>query len=161
MKSFAMVFLLCSALIFSGCSLKGMEGPSQGVKVEESHEVNGLKMNSVAILDRSLQRSYVYENDVTGIREHGTIGKIAVESTGSRRTATGTLETWALLRNRTNHTLQVEGKVQFFDKDKAPIEGPSLWQRLVLSPNSTVSYKESSLGVEGIAYYYIEVREGR
>jgi hypothetical protein len=116
-------------------------------------------MNSVAILDQSLQISYVYENGLTGAKEYGHNGKIAVEATGARRTPTGTLETWAVLRNRTNWPLQVECNVQFFDKNGMPVEGPTAWQRIMLSPNAVNSYKEFSTA--DAASYYIQVREGR
>lgn len=137
MKGIIFVLAVLVAVNFSGCTT--MEGPTPGSRVDAIE----IKMNSVGILDKSLQK------------------KIAVESTGSRRTPTGTLEVWNVLRNRTNYQLQLEGRVQFFDKDKAPVEGPTAWQRLILSPNSVLSYKEFSTNVMDIAYYYVEIREGR
>lgn len=148
---------------FIGCTvLKVTEGPAPGVRVESPEApYAGIRMNSVAILDKSLQKWYVYENSITGTKEYGKVGKIAVESTGSRRTPTGTLEVWAVLRNRTDHDLQVEGRVQFFDSNRSPVEGPTAWQRIMLPPNSVTTYKEFSTKVRNISYYYIEIREGR
>lgn len=120
-----------------------------------------VRMNSVAVLDDSLQRWYVYQDTLTGVREHGKVGKIAVEATNTRRTATGTLEAWAMLRNRTDHDLQIQGRVHFFDTQKAPLEGPTAWKRIYLPANAVATYKESSVTVHNIGYYYIEVREGR
>lgn len=175
MKSYLSLILLSAGavlLIFSGCGVTTthtstattqiVEGPSPGVRVENSPGgIAQVRMNSVAILDDSLQRWYVYENSVTGVKEHGKIGKIAVESTNTRRTPTNTIEAWALFRNRTDYDLQIQCRVQFFDYMKAPLEDPSAWKRIYLPANSVASYKESSIGVHDIGYYYIEVREGR
>ena len=66
-----------------------------------------------------------------------------------------------MIRNRTDFPLQIEGRVQFFDESKAPVEGPTAWQRVFLPPQSVATYKESSTNVYDIGYYYIEIREGR
>ena len=84
-----------------------------------------------------------------------------MESTNGRRTPTGTIEVWAVLRNRTDSPLQIEGRAQFFDADRAPAEGPTAWQRVFLPPNGVATYKEASTKVLQIAHYYIEIREGR
>ena len=76
------------------------------------------------------------------------------------RTPTGTLKVWAILRNRTNYPLQVEARIAFYDATKAPLEGPTSWDRIHLPPNATAHYEEFSTKTE-IGYYHIEVREGR
>jgi len=110
-------------------------------------------MNTVNILDKSLQH-WAGEPEEKG-------GKIAVESTNARRNPTGTLEVWAVIRNRTDGQLQIEGRTQFFDRQQAPVEGPTAWQRVILPPNGVATYKEFSTMVDEPAYYYIEIREGR
>ncbi len=138
------------------------EGPYPGMKVKSSSPYSAkIRMNAVAILDKSLQKWYVIESNLLGTIEYGKKGKIAVESTGSRRTPTGTLEAWTVLRNRTDYPLQIEGRVQFFDAGQMQVEDPSTWQRLMLPPNATAKYSDSSLGAKDITYYYIEIREGR
>ena len=102
-----------------------------------------VQLNNVALLDASIA------------------GKLAVERSGARRNPTGTLEAWATLRNRTDFPIQVEGRVQFFDENEAPVEGPTTWQRIYLPPQGISHYKESSYKVYGISYYFIEIREGR
>jgi len=87
--------------------------------------------------------------------------KIAVEDQGSRRTETGTLEVWAQIRNRTNYPLQIEGRVQFYDQNQAPIEGPTAWQRLMLPANTIATWKGLSVKATEVAYYFGEIREGR
>ncbi len=151
----AVVFLLG---ILSGCSETYVaEGPAPGMKVDSNYV--GIRMNSVAILDRELQDWYIYQSNLTGPVEWGKSGKIAVEQTGVTRTATNTLQVYTVLRNRTDYPLQIEVRVQFFDANKVPIEGPSSWKRLMMDPQSIVPYKEFSARTD-CYYYYIEVREG-
>ena len=133
---------LLLAVSLSGCATE--MGAADGQK---SIYHRGIQMDSVGILDRSLQDK--------------KSGKIAVESVGSRRTATDTIEVWAQIRNRTDYPLQIEGRVQFFDKDKAPVEGPGGWKRLHLAPQSLNVFKDFSLGTLNLSHYYIEIREGR
>ena len=145
--------------VLAGCVQSVKEGASPGIHVDD--EMVKVRMNSVVILDRDLQVTYVNENSMTGTKEYGHASKIAVESSGARRTPTGTAEVWTLLRNRTNFPQQLECNVQFFDKSGMPVEGPTAWQRLVLPPNGVGSYKEFSTNtIEGVNYY-IQIREGR
>ena len=130
------------------------EGPAPGVRVRSDMAPDAtLRMDSVVILDRSLQ-------DWKG-GDGRKRGKIAVEKTDARRTETGTVEAWAILRNRTDHPLQIEGRTQFFDESQAPLEGPSAWQRVQLPPNSVATYRENSTNTDRVKHYYIEIREGR
>jgi hypothetical protein len=153
---------LLAGLVLSlgaGCAQTIKEGASPGIHVDD--EMVKVRMNSVAVLDQSLQVTYINENTLTGSKEYGHASKISVESSGARRTATGTVEVWTLLRNRTNFPQQLECNVQFFDRSGMPLEGPTDWQRLVLSPNAVAPYKElSTTSAEGLSYY-IQVREGR
>jgi len=156
--------LACFAVLFAGCSMaqKTQEGATVGEKTfHVTGQEVGMKMNSVAILDKSLQKWTVYENTADGTIHHGTVGKIAVESSGAKRNETGTVKTWAVLRNRTDFPMQVEARAQFFDEMQVPVEAPSSWQRIVLPPNAIGAFKENSLGIRDIKYYYIEVREAR
>ncbi len=146
-------------LTITGCStVKVFEGPAPAMKVDGRY--SGIRFNSVAILDDSLQQWYVWESTLNGPVEHGKSGKIAVEKVGIRRSPTNTLEVYTVLRNRTDYPLQVQGRTQFFDNEKAPVEGPTAWQRIFLPPNAVSSYKEFSTRTDA-GYYYIEIREGR
>lgn len=129
------------------------EGPSPGLRVADGRAPNaGLALNTVRIIDPGLQ-----DQKRTG--EY--VSRIAVESNNARRSATGTLEVWAVLRNRTDYLLTIEGRVQFYDASQAPVEGPTAWQRLYLPSNGVASYREYSAGTTNITYYYIEVRESQ
>ncbi|OGU00925.1 MAG: hypothetical protein A2079_01365 [Geobacteraceae bacterium GWC2_48_7] len=161
MKRLPIFLVALVGMISAACTTTTQiyEGPSPGIRIEEPSAPNaGIRYNSVAILDRNLQTSYVYED---GKMNQGNIGKIAVENAGARRSPTGTVEAWTILRNRTNHTQTIEGRVIFFDKNKGPLEGPTEWQRVFLPPNSINTYKEFSTSVTEVGYYYIEIREGR
>jgi hypothetical protein len=153
-----LVLTVCAGL--SGCMQEIKEGASPGIRVDD--DMVKVRMNSVAVLDRDLQVTYVNENSMNGAKEYGHASKIAVESSGGQKTPTGSVEVWTLLRNRTNYPLQLECNVQFFNKNGAPVEGPTAWQRVVLSPNAVGSYREYSTAPASEAVsYYIQVREGR
>lgn len=156
-------WLLCGCLFFflnlGGCGdVRVYEGPAPAMKVDDGY--SGIRLNSIAILDDSLQQWYIVENTLTGPVGSGKVGKIAVENVGVKRSPTNNLEAYAVLRNRTDYPLQVQGRVQFFDEMRAPVEGPSAWKQIFLSPNSVSSYKEFSTKQEA-SFYYIEIREGR
>ena len=155
MKRSGIITCAVLLILFAGCTKVDVrEGPAPGVRVDDVRASQaGIKYNSVAIVDKSLQQWYGKDKEKKS--------KIAIESTDSRRTPTGTLEAWAVIRNRTDFPLQIEGRVQFFDESKAPVEGPTAWQRVFLPPQSVATYKESSTNVYDIGYYYIEIREGR
>jgi hypothetical protein len=144
--------IIAIAALTFGCH--GVEGAAPGTRLRpEASGQAAIQMNSVGIVDRSLQP--------WGGGNEMTRGKIAVESTNSRRTLAGTLEVYAVLRNRTNEDLQIEGRSMFFDEAQLEAEQPTAWKRVFLGASSTVTYRESSLRTNGIAYYYIELREGR
>ena len=103
--------------------------------------------DQVVILDKSLQSAKA--------------GKIAIESQGARRNATGTLSVIVQIRNRTDFPQVIEARTSFFDSALAPSEKASGWTRVHLDPNGIGSYQESSLGAASVAHYYVEVREAR
>lgn len=166
----ALGYLLLFGTVLAACTTVEMrEGPAPGINVRDPNLPNArIRMNSVAIIDKSLQ---YWEGDavspsmewLTGRNpaESEKKGKIAVETTTSRRTPTGTLEAIAVLRNRTDFPLQVEGRVQFFDGQQIPVERPTAWQRMHLNANGVETYRGYSTKVDEINYYYIELREGR
>ena len=137
---------MLSLLASTGCQTV-REGAEPGIRVQDSRAPNaGIHMNSVAILDESLQ------SPTQG-------GKISVEQVKTRRTGTGTLEVMALLRNRTDFPLQIEARTHFFDGTEYPVEPPSGWTRIHLPGKSVNYYKAYSTHVEDVANFYVEVRE--
>lgn len=156
------------AVAVAGCTVTDVrEGAGGGVRVDDPRAPQaGIRYNTVVIIDKSLENwdGKVFDPEFVGYfwpQEKHKRSKIAVESTDSRRTPTGTLEVWAVLRNRTDFPLQIEGRTQFFDAAKAPAEGPTAWQRVYLPPQSVATYRELSTKVNEINYYYVEIREGR
>jgi len=153
------------ALLIMSCSRVVLrEGAAPGVRVPEVR----VRYNSVGIIDKSLEDwdGPIFDPAWTsmfavGRKEHDKRSKIAVESTDARRSPTGTLMVWAVLRNRTDQSLQVEGRTTFFDVAKVPAEKPSEWRRVMLPPQAIATYRESSTKSDEISFYYIEIREGR
>ena len=158
-------YITAIVLFATGCSTVDIrEGAAPGVRVPEV----GIRYNSVGIIDKSLQDwgGPVFDPPwssmfVGGRKERDKKSKIAVESTDAKRTPTGTLEVWTVLRNRTDSPLQIEGRTTFFDAGKAPVEKPSAWQRVMLPPQSVATYRDYSTKTDDVSYYYIEIREGR
>ena len=141
---FAIVMLAALILAAACAEYDVREGSFAPVRVrDENLPGTQVRWNNVSLLDRSIKH------------------KIFVEATNSRRTPTGTLEVWALFRNRTEYPLQLEARASFYDANKAPLEGPTAWQRIYLPANATGNYSEIFSTVIDIGYYNIEVREGR
>ena len=142
-------FLLCclSILMIAGVGCREYdvrEGSFAPVRVRDNNlPATQIRWNNVSLLDPSIQN------------------KVFVEATNSRRTATGTLEVWALFRNRTDYPLQLECRASFYDAGYAPVEGPTAWQRIYLPPNAVGNFKNLFSTVIDVGYYNIEVREGR
>ena len=170
-KEARVFFVILTALVLcAGCQTQVYEGAGPGVRVDDPRAPQaGIRYNTVVIVDKSLENwdGKLYDPewssifDPFGPKDKTKRAKIAVEKTNSRRSPTGTLEVWAVLRNRTDYPLQIEGRTQFFDNDKAPSEGPTAWQRVYLPPQSVATYKEFSTKIQNINYYYVEIREGR
>jgi hypothetical protein len=124
-------------VICGGCVHEGSHAP---VMIRGAN--TQVRLNNVSILDDAIA------------------GKIAVQGSGADRTPTGNLDVWTQLRNRTDYPLEVESRVQFFDGREVPIEAPSAWQRLHLSPNEITTYREASTRPDAV-FYFIEIRAGR
>jgi hypothetical protein len=149
MRASITCLLIGTALALSACKTVDVnEGARPGARVNDDRAPDArLNLDTVVILDKSLQDRKA--------------GKLAIESSGARRSATGTLEVYAVIRNRTDYPLQIEARTQFFDRDKVPVEGPTAWQRVHLDPQAVSAYRELSTRVQDIAHYYVEIREGR
>lgn len=154
-----------NGLFLIGCSNPKREGAAPAIHVvDPSQPYAGIRYNNVAIIDKSLQdwsnpknKFLFWDTD----ESKKNYGKISVESTNSRTTETGTLEAWAILRNRTDYPLQIEGRITFFNADKVPCEDPTAWQRVYLQPNAVEKFSGFSTKTGEVLYYYIEIREGR
>ena len=145
-KSLAAAFVL---LTLAACQAPvSQEGAQMGVRVTDANSPNArIMFDQVVILDKSLQNA---KN-----------GKIAVESQGARRTATGTLNVIVQLRNRTDFPQVLEARTSYFDSGFAPTEKPSGWNRIFLEPNGIATYQESSMATNTVGHYYVEIKEAR
>lgn len=117
------------------------------------------EMNTFTFIDHNLNRTDVSKTfgKVTNIKH--TV-KVTIESSGIKNTATGTIEVWAMLRNRTDYDLQIEGMASFYDSGKTPLDDRSSWKRIMIPANGTALYKESSLTPDAV-HFLVELREGR
>jgi hypothetical protein len=134
--------------LLAACQTPIQEGAQLGVRVDDSRAANARVMyDQVVIIDKSLQSAKA--------------GKLAIETQGTRRTATGTLNVVVQVRNRTDFPQVIEARTSFFDGGFAPTENPSGWNRVHLPPNGVATYQENSLGTANVAHYYVEIREAR
>jgi hypothetical protein len=133
----------------------------------ESETEAAIKMNSVRVLDTTLQRRSEWVNYCRGNRlgpepsvPIGTPGKrkISVTEHDSRRSPTGTMEVWTQIRNHTDYPLQVLARTRFYDKDRAPTGEATGWDRVQLPAQSYGTYRTFSTSADA-EWYYIEVRE--
>jgi len=164
-------------VIFAGLFMIGCATTDPCVNIlQEKPMEPGIKMNSVNIIDTSLYYEMVGGTYCDGVRvaptteevNAGQSGsnvvtryKISVQQTQSDRTETGTMEVWTILRNHTNFPLQIEGRTQFFDSRKTPVEAMTAWQRIQLPPKGIGTYRVQSTRKDDSMHFYIEIREGR
>lgn len=161
-------------ILFAGLFFVGCATPNPCVNIlQEKPQAPGIQMNSVNIIDTSLYYEMVGGTYCNGVQIAPTTAeaaaqqnsvaryKVTVEQTDSSRSATGTMEVLTILRNHTNFPLQIEGRTQFFDRNKSPVEDMSPWQRVQLPPKSIGTYKTVSNKREEVEFFYIEIREGR
>jgi hypothetical protein len=159
-------------VIFAGLFMIGCATTDPCVNIlQEKPMEPGIKMNSVNIIDTSLYYEMVGGTYCDGVKVAPTTEevnsgvvtryKISVQQTQSDRTNTGTMQVWTILRNHTNFPLQIEGRTQFFDHLKTPIEDMTAWKRIQLPPKSIGTYKVQSTRKDEGMHFYIEIREGR
>lgn len=147
-------FIVLLALIIAGCqsTQDGFAGSHPEQRTQE------LTMNSIWFIDHSLNRTEVTRG-LRGPVARDTV-KVTVERSGIRDSDAGNMEVWALLRNRTDYDLQVEGKASFFDAGQAPLSDETMWRRVFLPANGTAMYNEQSIHMDA-NYFLLELREGR
>lgn len=148
MKSTLTSSSLCVLMLLSACQTPYQEGAQLGARVNDALAANArIQFDQVAIRDKALQ--------------NGRDGKIAIESQGSRRTASGSLSVIVQLRNRTDYPQVIELRTSYFDAGFVPTEKSSAWNRIHLDANGIGSYQESSIGTSAVAHYYVEIKEAR
>jgi len=164
------------AMIFAGLFMIGCASTNPCVNILQEKPLEpGITMNSLNIIDTSLYYEMVGATYCDGIQiaptteqvnagQPGSVVtrfKISIQQTQSDRTGAGTMQVWATFRNHTNFPLQIEGRTQFFNSEKTPVEEMTAWQRVQLPPKSIGTYKVQSTGQDEVKYFYIEIREGR
>jgi len=141
MKQSLGVCIIALLMLTTSCAWTRMdvsEGTEPGLRVKTPG--TEARLNRVAFLTKRLGR------------------RVAVESTGTERTATNTLVVYSVFRNRTEFEQKVQARTQYFGEQREPYEGPDAWQLIVLPPNGMQTYRSYSTGTDA-TYYYIEVME--
>lgn len=136
-----------STLLVAGCTSM----PSSSTQLTE--RTAPLEYNTVVFTDYDLSRTW---NE--GIMGSGQTYRLSVENHGRRRTATGTTEVFAVLRNHTDYDYRIEARTQFFDQDGVPVDARPTWQRSTIPANSVSAYKTLSTGTQPLQYR-VEIRE--
>lgn len=114
-----------------------------------------LQMNSVNVIDR---RMLEVRKTING--EQYNYGKILVESSGASRTETGTLAVYTTIENLTDFPQAIQARTRFYDENRAPVEGFSAWQRIILPARGVDTYREMSL-TDRAGFFYIEIKEAQ
>jgi len=148
-------FLIILNLVISGCTKEHL-GPTYGEKINPNDIGPAYQLNSVAILDKSLQR-WEYLNDSN---ERTSYSKISVENLGIKRLPTRNVEVFTTIRNLTDFPLNLKIRSQFYDKNKVATEKPTAWKYQLLPKNSSLMYQERSLTIDRVENFLIEVKEG-
>ena len=116
------------------------------------------ELNTIVFIDHNLNRTDITKT-IFGEKVRNTV-KVTLDRSGMSNTATGQLEVWTMIRNRTDYDLQIEGKALFFDANQVPLMDESMWRRVYVPANGTAIYKETSLNSQA-EYFLVELREGR
>ncbi|MDX1525715.1 MULTISPECIES: hypothetical protein [Pseudidiomarina] len=150
-----LVAIAAVTLLAAGCGSTTQNG-YQGAHPVQRTTTN--EMNTIVFIDHQLNRTDITKT-IFGERVQDTV-KVTLDRSGISNSATGQLEVWTMIRNRTDYDLQIEGKALFFDANQAPLMDETMWRRVYVPANGTAIYKETSLN-DRAAYFLVELREGR
>ena len=156
-KKFRIIISIMIVLITAGCQRTVIrEGSTPGLRVRDATMAQaGIRLNSVNIVDPNLQErtTKIFGQNLKMFSENADyIGKIAIENHGGKRTPTGTMRIYVVMRNRTEYPQQVECRALFFDQNEIPVEGPTSWQRIHLGQNGIGTCNLLSAKID-TAYY--------
>lgn len=148
-----------SCVVLLGLFVTACQTPTNGYSGHNPvQRTQDNELNTIVFIDHNLNRTEVI-NTPLGERAKSTV-KVTIDRHDFETTETGTAEVWAVLRNRTDYNLDVEGKAMFFSANKAPLDDESVWRRVTIPANGTAVYRETSLNDRG-EYFLLELREGR
>lgn len=137
-KIISSISIFCFLCFGSGC----MQTPQEGQRASQYVPPAAMQMNAA------------------GFATDYLADKIAVERNAWARTATGTVEVVAMLRNRTDFAQVIELQTMFFDANQMPLGQPSAWEKVFLASQAFGQYKCLSTDPE-VAYFYIQIREAK
>ena len=96
--------------------------------------------------------------DSVSVTDPDLYGLILVQAVGARRTATNTVEVMTRLVNCTNSPLLVQGRTHFLSEGQGSVEPVSAWKLVNMAPKAIGHYSESSIEVDKVGNYLIELR---
>ena len=82
---------------------------------------------------------------------------ISVGNSGGRRSPTGTLEVFAILKNKSGRPVSFEARARFFEENGMPLDEDSAFERVSISPRGTGTFRALSM-TPAARHYVIEVR---
>jgi len=145
--------LRATPLVAALCLTVGCATIDEGPSYAENVSPVDVRLNTVNILSDSLHKT---TGGLLGAKHKG---KIEIDRTHITTAGNNLPQVIVVIRNRTDHPLQVEGRTSWFDPAGIPVDGPSAWQRVFLPPNSVNTYRETSISNQA-TQYYVEIREG-
>ena len=89
---------------------------------------------------------------------HGTAARVAVQQLWAARTPTDTVAVQARFVSCMDAPSQISVRTSFMRADGTPVEAPSAWKRLFLTPHALALYSESSVGRD-VRHYVVEVAQ--
>lgn len=153
--------LLLIVSVYAGmvnASVKEVNSFIQDAHTQQQADGFDHQIDRVVFIDSKLNRYEI--NRGLGLPDKQVV-KVTTERFGSKSSETGTLKAWAVLKNRTDYDLQLEGRVTFLDAELVPIDGDtSSWKKMYLPANAVGTYRDSSLSFDA-QFFMIEIREGR
>jgi hypothetical protein len=146
MNQWVRVAVLAAFVGTAGCA-------TQMSQDERAQRTKELEYNTVVFTDYDLNRNF--SEDLMGPDK---VIRISAGKHGIRRTATGTSEVWAVLRNHTDHDYVVEARTRFYAEGGMPVDADPVWKRVIVPANAVATYREKSVSTDKLQYR-VEVRQ--
>lgn len=89
--------------------------------------------------------------------DDGIARSVSVQALYSSRTAGGTVEVSARLVSCLDRPAMVRLRTTFMSKNAAPVEPPSAWHPVALSPRATALYAERSIARDEVGAFLVEI----
>lgn len=153
-RTIATASLLLSAMLSSG----GQARENRPLKCRISAARSAPSPGGPALVANVPAAMTPIDLNAVQMNDRGVWKKVVVEGLFARRTPVNTLEVLARLVNCTDTPLTVQARSSFLDAGQYPTEPSSVWKIIHISPRSTGTYEERSIGTTNVNAYLIELR---